>query len=88
MELGTGDPSQSSFEEAPLTPSDPCNVCCRSGGVSVQDPFSEGSDPAFQKRGPVPPSAGPFQQGVSGDAAMRMGYDGNKDPFVGPRKGG
>lgn len=56
--------------------------------MSVQDPFSEGSDPAFQKRGPVPPSAGPFQQGVSGDAAMRMGYDGNKDPFVGPRKGG
>ncbi|CAG10728.1 unnamed protein product, partial [Tetraodon nigroviridis] len=54
--------------------------------VSVQDPFSEVSDPAFQKRGtPLPPSA-PYQQGLSmPDMMMRMQYD-TKDPFAGMRK--
>uniref|UniRef100_A0A3Q1B212 ARID domain-containing protein n=1 Tax=Amphiprion ocellaris TaxID=80972 RepID=A0A3Q1B212_AMPOC len=58
------------------------------GGVSVQDPFSEGSDPAFHtKRGPGPGGA-PYQQGGGPtDPAMRMQYDANKDPFGGPRKG-
>ncbi len=58
------------------------------GGVSVQDPFSEGSDPAFHnKRGPGPGGA-PYQQGGGPtDPAMRMQYDANKDPYGGPRKG-
>ncbi|CAL9686352.1 unnamed protein product [Knipowitschia caucasica] len=51
--------------------------------VSVQDPFSEVSDPAFQKR--VPPS-GPYQQSLAmPDMMMRMHYD-TKDPFAGMRK--
>ncbi|XP_041828466.1 AT-rich interactive domain-containing protein 1B-like isoform X3 [Melanotaenia boesemani] len=54
--------------------------------VSIQDPFSEVSDPAFQKRAtPLPPSA-PYQQGLSmPDMMMRMQYD-TKDPFAGMRK--
>ncbi|KAM7395859.1 hypothetical protein PAMA_007237 [Pampus argenteus] len=58
------------------------------GGVSVQDPFSEGSDPAFHnKRGPGP-SGAPYQQGGGPtDPSMRMQYDANKDPYGGQRKG-
>ncbi|KAL0967272.1 hypothetical protein UPYG_G00250130 [Umbra pygmaea] len=57
------------------------------GGVSVQDPFSEVSDPAFSKRGPMPPG-GPYQQGGGpADLSMRMQYDTPKDPYGGPRKG-
>lgn len=54
--------------------------------VSIQDPFSEVSDPAFQKRAtPLPPSA-PYQQGLSmPDMMMRMQYE-SKDPFAGMRK--
>ncbi|KAM9708114.1 AT-rich interactive domain-containing protein 1B isoform 2-T2 [Menidia menidia] len=54
--------------------------------VSVQDPFSEVNDPAFQKRAtPLPPSAS-YQQGLSmPDMMMRMQYDA-KDPFAGMRK--
>ncbi|CAJ1073859.1 AT-rich interactive domain-containing protein 1B-like isoform X1 [Xyrichtys novacula] len=54
--------------------------------VSVQDPFSEVNDPAFQKRAtPLAPSA-PYQQGLSmPDMMMRMQYD-TKDPFAGMRK--
>ncbi|XP_078131453.1 AT-rich interactive domain-containing protein 1B isoform X2 [Sander vitreus] len=57
-------------------------------GVSVLDPFSEGSDPAFHnKRGPGPRGA-PYQQGGGPtDPSMRMQYDANKDPYRGPRKG-
>ncbi|XP_074541825.1 AT-rich interactive domain-containing protein 1B isoform X1 [Halichoeres trimaculatus] len=57
------------------------------GGVSVQDPFSEGSDPAFHnKRGPGPGGT-PYQQGGGpSDPSMRMQFD-NKDPFGGARKG-
>uniref|UniRef100_A0A8C7CH86 AT-rich interaction domain 1B n=1 Tax=Oncorhynchus kisutch TaxID=8019 RepID=A0A8C7CH86_ONCKI len=56
-------------------------------GVRVQDPFSEVSDPAFHKRGPMP-SGAPYQQvGGSADPSMRMQYDANKDPYEGPRKG-
>ncbi|XP_035986440.1 AT-rich interactive domain-containing protein 1B isoform X1 [Fundulus heteroclitus] len=58
------------------------------GGVSVQDPFSEGSDPAFHsKRGPGP-GGGPYQQGGGPtEPTMRMQYDAIKDPYGGPRKG-
>uniref|UniRef100_A0A8C6Q131 AT-rich interaction domain 1B n=1 Tax=Nothobranchius furzeri TaxID=105023 RepID=A0A8C6Q131_NOTFU len=54
--------------------------------VSVQDPFSEVNDPAFQKRtSSLPPSA-PYQPGLSmPDMMMRMQYDA-KDPFAGMRK--
>ncbi|XP_071018847.1 AT-rich interactive domain-containing protein 1B-like isoform X3 [Oncorhynchus clarkii lewisi] len=56
-------------------------------GIRVQDPFSEVSDPAFHKRGPMP-SGAPYQQvGGSADPSMRMQYDANKDPYEGPRKG-
>ncbi|KAM6953951.1 AT-rich interactive domain-containing protein 1B [Aplochiton taeniatus] len=58
-----------------------------SGGVSVQDPFSEGSDPAFHKRGPMPPGA-PYQQGGgTADPSLRMQFDPSKDPYGGQRKG-
>ncbi|KAM7376544.1 hypothetical protein PAMP_006271 [Pampus punctatissimus] len=54
--------------------------------VSVQDPFSEVSDPAFQKRATSLPPSAPFQQGLSmPDMMMRMQYD-PKDPFAGMRK--
>ncbi|KAM3871321.1 AT-rich interactive domain-containing protein 1B-like [Diretmus argenteus] len=54
--------------------------------VSVQDPFSEVSDPAFQKRGTSLPPSVPYQQGLSmPDMMMRMQYDA-KDPFAGMRK--
>ncbi|XP_020310935.1 AT-rich interactive domain-containing protein 1B isoform X5 [Oncorhynchus kisutch] len=58
-----------------------------SGGIRVQDPFSEISDPAFHKRGPMP-SGAPYQQsGGSSDPSMRMQYDANKDLYGGPQKG-
>ncbi|XP_039904869.1 AT-rich interactive domain-containing protein 1B-like isoform X2 [Simochromis diagramma] len=54
--------------------------------VSVQDPFSEVSDPAFQKRTPALPPSATYQQGISmPDMMMRMQYDA-KDPFAGMRK--
>uniref|UniRef100_A0A4W5MDA5 AT-rich interactive domain 1B n=1 Tax=Hucho hucho TaxID=62062 RepID=A0A4W5MDA5_9TELE len=57
-------------------------------GIRVQDPFSEVSDPAFHKRGPMP-SGAPYQQvGGSADPSMRMQYDANKDPYEGSRKVG
>ncbi|XP_030626769.1 AT-rich interactive domain-containing protein 1B [Chanos chanos] len=59
----------------------------RNSGVSLADPFSEGSDPAFHKRGTMPPGA-PYQQGTAGDANIRMQYDANKDHYGPPRKGG
>ncbi len=58
------------------------------GGVNVQDPFSEGSDPAFHsKRGPGPGGAPYPQGGVPTDPAMRMQYDAIKDSYGGARKG-
>ena len=66
------------------------------GGVSIQDPFSEGSDPAFHnKRGPGPgpgpapgPGGAPYQQGGGlTEPSMRMQYEVNKDPYGGARKG-
>ncbi|XP_022606792.1 AT-rich interactive domain-containing protein 1B-like [Seriola dumerili] len=54
--------------------------------VSIQDPFSEVSDPAFQKRATSLPPSAPYQQGLSmPDMMMRMQYDA-KDPFAGMRK--
>ncbi|XP_039993649.1 AT-rich interactive domain-containing protein 1B-like isoform X2 [Xiphias gladius] len=54
--------------------------------VSIQDPFSEVSDPAFQKRAASLPHSAPYQQGLSmPDMMMRMQYDA-KDPFAGMRK--
>ncbi|XP_069392258.1 AT-rich interactive domain-containing protein 1B-like isoform X3 [Paralichthys olivaceus] len=54
--------------------------------VSIQDPFSEVSDPAFVKRAASLPPSAPYQQGLSmPDMMMRMQYDA-KDPFAGMRK--
>lgn len=58
---------------------------CRNSGVSVQDPFSDSSDPAFQKRANVPPGM-MYQQGGGGIDA-RMQYDASKEPYGGQRKG-
>ncbi|XP_051500757.1 AT-rich interactive domain-containing protein 1B-like isoform X2 [Myxocyprinus asiaticus] len=52
----------------------------RNSGVSVQDPFSEGSDPAFLKRGTL-------HAGGSGDASSRMQFDTSKEPYGSARKG-
>ncbi|KAM6915079.1 LOW QUALITY PROTEIN: AT-rich interactive domain-containing protein 1B [Xenentodon cancila] len=57
------------------------------GGVSVQDPFSEGSDPAFHSRRGPGPGSGPYQGGGPPDPSMRVQNDANKDPYGGPRKG-
>uniref|UniRef100_A0A8C8C565 ARID domain-containing protein n=1 Tax=Oncorhynchus tshawytscha TaxID=74940 RepID=A0A8C8C565_ONCTS len=60
----------------------------RSSDVSVQDPFSEVSDPAFQKRNSLPlvGSGGVYQQGVNMPPNMMMRMQYEKDPFVGMRK--
>ncbi|KAJ8290180.1 hypothetical protein GJAV_G00009650 [Gymnothorax javanicus] len=52
----------------------------RSGGVSVQDPFSDNSDPTFPRRNAVTPNSG-FQSGMGP-------YEPNKDPFTAMRKVG
>ncbi|XP_041660879.1 AT-rich interactive domain-containing protein 1B [Cheilinus undulatus] len=92
--------SSSSLTEAPvdLKPPTPASTphsqmgplpgSRNTGGVSIQDPFSEGNDPAFHnKRGPGPGGA-PYQQGGGPtDPSMRMPYEGNKDPYGGARKG-
>uniref|UniRef100_A0A671TXV7 AT-rich interactive domain 1B n=1 Tax=Sparus aurata TaxID=8175 RepID=A0A671TXV7_SPAAU len=84
--------SSSSLTEAPGDLKPPTSVSTphsqmgpqNVGGVSIHDPFSEGSDPAFHnKRG-----GAPYQQGGGpADPSMRMQYDANKDPYGGPRKG-
>ncbi|TSM77400.1 AT-rich interactive domain-containing protein 1B [Bagarius yarrelli] len=53
--------------------------------ISIQDPFSDGSDPAFQKRH-ILGSGGSYQSAVNPmDSMMRMQYE-NKDHFAGMRK--
>ncbi|RXM97393.1 AT-rich interactive domain-containing protein 1B [Acipenser ruthenus] len=53
----------------------------RSSAVSVQDPFSEVSDPAFQKH------STPYQQGMTTpEGVMRMHFESNKGPLGGMRK--
>ncbi|XP_057715476.1 AT-rich interactive domain-containing protein 1B isoform X1 [Corythoichthys intestinalis] len=81
---GAGDRLTPTRATTPLGQSTP--VPPNRSSVSVQDPFSEVSDPAFQKRvASLPPSA-PYQQGLGmPDMMMRMQYDA-KDPFVGMRK--
>uniref|UniRef100_A0A8C9TWK1 AT-rich interaction domain 1B n=1 Tax=Scleropages formosus TaxID=113540 RepID=A0A8C9TWK1_SCLFO len=60
----------------------------RNSAISVQDPFSEVSDPAFQKRNSLTPG-GPYQQGTNmPDVMMQMQFEANKDPFAGMRKVG
>nr|XP_046229400.1 AT-rich interactive domain-containing protein 1B isoform X2 [Scatophagus argus] len=58
------------------------------GGVSVQDPFSEGSDPAFHSKRGLGPGGAPCQQGGGPtDSSIRVPYDANKDLYGGTRKG-
>ncbi|XP_041105356.1 AT-rich interactive domain-containing protein 1B-like isoform X10 [Polyodon spathula] len=53
----------------------------RSSAVSVQDPFSEISDPAFQKH------STPYQPGVNTpEGVMRMHFESSKGPLGGMRK--
>lgn len=55
---------------------------------SLQDPFSDGSDPAFLRKN-LPPNS-TYQPGMNTpDMPGRMGsYEPNKDPFSNMRKGG
>uniref|UniRef100_A0A8C4ZUT8 AT-rich interaction domain 1A n=1 Tax=Gadus morhua TaxID=8049 RepID=A0A8C4ZUT8_GADMO len=55
--------------------------------VSLQDPFAEGSDPAFPRRNLTPNSG--YQSGMSTPEIQgRMGpYEASKDPFGAMRKG-
>lgn len=62
--------------------------------MALQDPFADGSDPAFPRRNSLTPNSG-YQSGMSTpEMPGRMGpgpYEGpgpNKDPFGAMRKGG
>ncbi|XP_041034668.1 AT-rich interactive domain-containing protein 1B isoform X2 [Carcharodon carcharias] len=58
----------------------------RNNAISVQDPFSDVSDPAFQKWGSMTPNA-PYQPSMNMPEMMgRIPYEPNKDPFGGMRK--
>ncbi|XP_039595181.1 AT-rich interactive domain-containing protein 1A isoform X1 [Polypterus senegalus] len=59
----------------------------RSSMVNLQDPFAEGSDPAFQRRSAITPNSG-YQPGMANQEMSRMPYEPNKDPFGAMRKGG
>ncbi|CAB1340415.1 unnamed protein product [Coregonus sp. 'balchen'] len=73
-------PANSGSLQGPHTPQS-------TGSSSMSEMPEEISDPAFHKRGPMPPGA-PYQQsGGSSDPSMRMQYDANKDLYGGPRKG-
>ncbi|KAL7872889.1 hypothetical protein AOLI_G00119600 [Acnodon oligacanthus] len=56
----------------------------RNNSISIQDPFADGSDPAFQKRNLLS-SGGPYQSSMNMDPMMRMQFE-NKDHFAGMRK--
>ncbi|XP_037549514.1 AT-rich interactive domain-containing protein 1A [Nematolebias whitei] len=58
--------------------------------VNLQDPFADGSDPAFSRRNAMTPNSQGYQPGMGGSEMMsRMGpYESNKDPFGGMRKAG
>lgn len=62
-----------------------CPLFNRNNSISIQDPFSDGSDPAFQKR-TLLSSGGPYQSSMNMDPMMRMQFE-NKDHFAGMRKG-
>lgn len=61
---------------------------CRNS-VSLQDPFADGSDPAFSRRNAMTPNSQGYQSGMgSAEMMSRMGpYESSKDPFGGMRKG-
>uniref|UniRef100_A0A3P9HK24 AT rich interactive domain 1Ab (SWI-like) n=1 Tax=Oryzias latipes TaxID=8090 RepID=A0A3P9HK24_ORYLA len=58
--------------------------------VSLQDPFADGSDPAFSRRNAMTPNSQGYQSGMgSAEMMSRMGpYESSKDPFGGMRKAG
>ncbi|XP_048413899.1 AT-rich interactive domain-containing protein 1A-like isoform X2 [Stegostoma tigrinum] len=58
----------------------------RSNSVSVQDPFADSSDPAFQKRTTVTQNPAYPPNMNTTDLMARMPYEPNKDPFGGMRK--
>eukprot|EP00061_Rhincodon_typus_P016537 g44804.t1 len=57
-----------------------------SNSVSVQDPFADSSDPAFQKRTTVTQNPAYPPNMNTTDLMARMPYEPNKDPFGGMRK--
>lgn len=75
-------PASTPHSQMPPMPTGPRN------SVNLQDPFSEGNDPAFPRRNMTPNSA--YQSGMSNpDLQGRMGpYEPNKDPFSNMRKVG
>ncbi|XP_078279495.1 AT-rich interactive domain-containing protein 1A-like isoform X4 [Rhinoraja longicauda] len=58
----------------------------RNNSVSVQDPFADTSDPAFQKRTTVSQNPAYPPSMNTTDLMARMPYEPNKDPFGGMRK--
>lgn len=64
------------------------SFCLFPRSVNLQDPFSDGSDPAFPRKNMTPNSN--YQSGMNTpDMQGRMGpYEPNKDPFSNMRKGG
>ncbi|KAM9354623.1 AT-rich interactive domain-containing protein 1B-like [Pholidichthys leucotaenia] len=74
----------------PHTYTDPQSGHRNVGGVSIQDPFSDSSDPSFtNKRGLGPSGKTPcHQSGVSPvDPPVKGHYDPSKDQYGGVRKG-
>uniref|UniRef100_A0A8C6SUQ9 AT rich interactive domain 1Aa (SWI-like) n=1 Tax=Neogobius melanostomus TaxID=47308 RepID=A0A8C6SUQ9_9GOBI len=74
-------PASTPHSQMPPVPSGPRS------SVNLQDPFSEGSDPAFPRRNMTPNSA--YQSGMGNpDLQGRLApYEPNKDPFSNMRKG-
>ncbi|KAF7652436.1 hypothetical protein LDENG_00096740 [Lucifuga dentata] len=72
----------------PLSQGAPHPANRTSGGVNVQDPFSDGSDPAFHSKRGSGPADPPYQQGGGPtDPSVRMQYAAGKDMYRGARKG-
>lgn len=59
----------------------------RSNSVGLQDAFTDGSDPTFQKRNSMTPNPGYQPSMNTSDMMGRMSYEPNKDPYSSMRKG-
>ncbi|POI31648.1 hypothetical protein CIB84_004601, partial [Bambusicola thoracicus] len=58
----------------------------RSNSVGLQDAFTDGSDPTFQKRNSMTPNPGYQPSMNTSDMMGRMSYEPNKDPYSSMRK--
>lgn len=55
--------------------------------MGLQDAFTDGSDPTFQKRNSMTPNPGYQPSMNTSDMMGRMSYEPNKDPYSSMRKG-